>query len=81
MSCGRLIFDMLLFSVVVIAWTCISLVAALAVCRFVASCDRPLIAEAARHHPSLEDSIVIDEEASGEYDAETGSEPLAPVPL
>jgi hypothetical protein len=71
---------MLLFLIAVIAWICISFIAALAVGRFIGSRDRLLIAEVAQHTPSLRDSKVASEEAPDECNPSLPSELLGALP-
>ena len=66
---------MLLFSIAVIAWICVSFAAALAISGFIVSSDRLWIAKVALGIPSPRNSGAMSEEASVECDGEGVFEP------
>jgi hypothetical protein len=73
---------MLLISIVIVIWLCISFAGALMLGRFIVSCDKSPIPEGVRHTSSLKSSKTrINELVSDECDDQAVSELLSPFSL
>jgi hypothetical protein len=66
---------MLVCSIVVIVWICVSFVAALAAGRFIVSSDRAWVTEVTQHTPTIGDSEAVSEETPSKYNRDRALEP------